>query len=303
MLTPAEFRALHRPGAPLLLPNAWDLASARWLHAAGYEVLGTTSLGVAAVAGLPDGAGVAADATLHLARRLTSAGLTVTVDIEAGFSTDPAAVGAYAAALAALGVVGVNIEDSAPDGDLLPAATTADRIAAIASAAPGLFVNARTDAFWIESSEARGDRLAEAVGRLRRYEAAGASGVFVPGVLEAEEVRTLVAATALPLNMLVQPPGGFDLRGLARLGVARVSTGSLLVRAALGAVVATLAALEPDASAQVAEPQIAEARVAGGPVSPGELDLRADRLAAARALAPVVPGYAEVADHLARTAD
>jgi hypothetical protein len=119
MLTAVEFRAMHRPGDPFVLPNAWDLASARWLHAAGHPVLGTTSLGVAVAAGLPDGAGVAAAETLDLAIRLAAADIPVTVDLEAGFSDDPEEVGSFAARLARLGVVGVNIEDSAPDGRLV----------------------------------------------------------------------------------------------------------------------------------------------------------------------------------------
>ena len=84
MLTPTEFRDMHRPGDPFVLPNAWDLASARWLHAAGNPVVGTTSLGVAVVAGLPDGAGLTAAETLGLAERLTAASIPVTVDLEAG---------------------------------------------------------------------------------------------------------------------------------------------------------------------------------------------------------------------------
>ncbi|WP_203230957.1 isocitrate lyase/phosphoenolpyruvate mutase family protein, partial [Agromyces humi] len=149
MLTREEFRALHRPGDPFVLPNAWDLASARWLTAAGFPVLGTTSLGVAVTAGLPDGAGRTAGATFALAQRLTAASIAVTVDIEAGFSDDPATVAAYVSRLAHLGVLGVNLEDSDADGRLVDPAVAAAKIAAIAAAAPAMFINARTDPFWI----------------------------------------------------------------------------------------------------------------------------------------------------------
>ena len=138
MLTPSEFRNMHRPGDPFVLPNAWDLASARWLHAAGNPVVGTTSLGVAVVAGLPDGAGLAAAETLGLVERVTAASIPVTVDLEAGFSDDPEEVGAFAARLAGLGVVGVNIEDSDVDGRLVDPDRAAAKVAAIAASAPAL---------------------------------------------------------------------------------------------------------------------------------------------------------------------
>ncbi|MBT2498388.1 isocitrate lyase/phosphoenolpyruvate mutase family protein [Agromyces sp. ISL-38] len=234
MLTPAEFERQHRPGDPLLLPNAWDLASARWLHAAGHQVVGTTSLGVAVAAGKPDGSGETAAETLDLARRITAAGIPVTVDLEAGFSEDPADVGAFAAQLASLGVVGVNIEDSDPAGRLVDAEIASAKIAAIAAAAPGLYLNARTDPFWIEAATDAAARRREAITRAHRYLAAGASGVFVPGALDAVTVAALVRDIPAPLNVLAQ--AGLTVPELADLGVARVSTGSLLFRLALGAI-------------------------------------------------------------------
>ncbi len=234
MLTPAEFRALHRPGTPIVLPNAWDLASARWLHAAGHPVLGTTSLGVAVAAGKRDGGGETADDTLELAARIAGAGIAVTVDLEAGFSDDPHEVGRYAAQLARLGVVGVNIEDSDASGRLIDVEHAAEKVAAIVASAPGLYLNARTDPFWIEGDADEAGRHAEAVSRARRYLAAGATGVFVPGALSPVDVAALVRDIPAPLNVLAQ--SGITVPELAGLGVARVSTGSLLFRLALGAI-------------------------------------------------------------------
>lgn len=233
MLTPEDFRALHRPGDPFVLPNAWDLASARWLTAQGFPVVGTTSLGVAVAAGLPDGAGRTADETLALAERLAAASIAVTVDVEAGFSEDPAAVAAYVARLAELGVLGVNLEDSDVAGRLVDPALAAAKIAAIAAAAPAIFINARTDPFWIGGHASPAERHEEAVRRTRRYLAAGATGVFVPGTLTIERIATLADEIPAPLNVLVQP--GLPLADLAAARVARVSTGSLLLRVALGA--------------------------------------------------------------------
>lgn len=234
MLKPAEFHALHRPGTPLMLPNGWDLASARWLHAAGHAAIGTTSLGVAVDAGKRDGGGETADDTFELARRITGAGIAVTVDLEAGFSDDPQAVGRFAAQLARLGVVGVNIEDSDAAGRLVDPDHAAAKVAAIAAAAPELYLNARTDAFWVGSGADDAARHAQAVSRARRYLEAGASGVFVPGTLSPAVISGLVGDIPAPLNVLVQ--AGVGVPDLARLGVARVSTGSLLFRVALGAI-------------------------------------------------------------------
>ena len=239
MLTPSEFRAMHRPGDPFVLPNAWDLASARWLHAAGHPVLGTTSLGVAVAAGLPDGAGLAAAETLDLATRLTAASIPVTVDLEAGFSDDPAEVGAFAARLARLGVVGVNIEDSGADGRLVDPDLAAAKVAAIAASAPELYLNARTDPFWIDGDAT--ERHAEAVSRARRYLSAGASGIFVPGAIPLETIAALTTDIPAPVNVLVQ--ASVPVRQLADAGVARISTGSLLFRVALGAIEAAARAV------------------------------------------------------------
>jgi 2-methylisocitrate lyase-like PEP mutase family enzyme len=234
MLTPAEFRALHRPGTPIVLPNAWDLASARWLHAARHAAIGTTSLGVALAAGKRDGGGETADDTLELARRVTGAGIAVSVDLEAGFSDDPDDVGRFAERLARLGVIGVNIEDSDASGRLVAPVLAAAKVAAIAAAAPELYLNARTDPFWIDSDAEEPARHADAVARARSYLRAGASGIFVPGELRADTVSSLVRDIPAPLNVLVQRALGVP--ELARLGVARVSTGSLLFRLAMGAI-------------------------------------------------------------------
>ena len=245
MSTAADFHAMHRPGAPFVLPNAWDLASARWLHAAGHRVIGTTSLGVAVAAGRADGAGETAAETFDLAARITAAGIPVTVDVEAGFSDDPDEVGEYARRLANLGVVGLNIEDADASGHLVDVETAARKVAAIAAAAPGLYLNARTDSFWIEGTTDVASRRRDAVNRAHRYLAAGASGVFVPGAIPLDVVAALTRDIPAPVNVLVQP--GVTVRELAAVGVARISTGSLLFRAALGAIEAVARAIRDDA--------------------------------------------------------
>jgi 2-methylisocitrate lyase-like PEP mutase family enzyme len=227
-----DFRALHRPGSPLLLPNAWDVASALALAAAGFAAVGTTSLGVAAAHGLPDGAGQGRDQTLSLVRALhRRLPIPLTVDVEGGFGGTPAEVADLAAELAGTGAAGVNIEDGRPGGTLAPPAEQAALIAAVKARVPTLFVNARTDTHWLGVSRP------ETLDRARRYLDAGADGVFVPAVSDEREIAALAASLQAPLNVLLLP--GMTVPRLAGLGVARVSTGSLLFRAALAATVTT----------------------------------------------------------------
>ncbi|MCC3773386.1 isocitrate lyase/phosphoenolpyruvate mutase family protein [Streptomyces sp. UNOB3_S3] len=230
------FARLHHQSAPLLLPNAWDHASAAALAAQGFPAIGTTSLGVAAAAGLPDGAAATAEATLALARRLGQGSFLFSVDAEGGFSDDPRDVAELARSLHAAGAAGINLEDHRPDGTLAPAELHAAKIAAVKAAAPALFVNARTDTHWLGRQED------ETAARLAVYEQAGADGVFVPGLSDPDGIGALTATLTVPLNILYTPTGP-TLADLAGLGVRRVSLGSLLYRSALTAAVATATAI------------------------------------------------------------
>lgn len=249
------FRALHRGGDPLFLPNAWDHASAAALVAQGFPAIGTTSLGVAAAVGFADGAGVTRDATLEVARRVAHLPTLVTVDLEGGFSDDADDVAALAAELVAVGVVGVNIEDGRADGSLADAALHADKVRAVKERTPELFVNARTDAVWLGTG-AR-PALPDAIRRVEAYVAAGADGVFVPGAADDATIRALVDAVGVPVNILFAP--GMRLAHLAELGVRRVSTGSLLFRVALrSAVRAAVAIRDGDPAIDLDAPSYGE---------------------------------------------
>ncbi|MCT2589757.1 cytochrome P450 [Streptomyces sp. N2-109] len=234
-----EFRLLHRAGVPLLLPNAWDHASAAALAGAGFRAVGTTSLGVAAAAGKPDGVGGTREETVRLACALTRLDALISVDIEGGFSERPEQVAALAAELAGAGVVGVNIEDGRADGTLAGQGRQCALIRAVKDAAPALFVNARTDTHWLPGP----GHAAQTAGRVAAYQQAGADGVFVPGLQDGPAIAELAAGLEVPLNIL-HSPTGLSLPALAELGVRRVSCGSLLFRAALGAAVATAEAVE-----------------------------------------------------------
>ncbi|NUP22667.1 MAG: isocitrate lyase/phosphoenolpyruvate mutase family protein [Streptomyces sp.] len=223
------FADLHHADEPLLLPNAWDHASAGMLAAQGFPAIGTTSLGVAAAAGLPDGTSDTRDETLRLSLALGSEPYLLSVDAEDGYSEDPDEVGEFARELAAVGAVGINLEDR-----LGSRALHAAKIAAVKAAAPGLFVNARTDTYWLGDGAGKGETPA----RLDAYQQAGADGVFVPGLTEPRDIAALVSRLDVPLNILYTPTGP-TLPHLADLGVRRVSLGSLLYRRALGAALET----------------------------------------------------------------
>lgn len=237
-----DFHAAHHGDVPLLLPNAWDFASAAALAAMGFEAIGTTSLGVAAAAGLPDAAGLTRDVTLALARSLVALPAHITVDIEGGFSEAPEEVAVFASRLVDLGIAGVNLEDGRPDGTLTEPGHLAEVVAAVKRRCPDLFVNARTDAYWLGLD----GPLARSLERAERYLEAGADGIFVPGAVTAADITTLVDGIDGPLNVLFSPAHS-SLDALADLGVARVSTGSLLYRASLGALTQTAAAVRDDA--------------------------------------------------------
>ncbi|MDF3293958.1 isocitrate lyase/PEP mutase family protein [Streptomyces silvisoli] len=247
----AHFRRLHHADRPLLLPNAWDHASAAALADRGFAAIGTTSLGVAAAAGLPDGTGATRERTLALARGLARLPVPVTVDIEGGFSEDPGQVAELAAELARAGVAGVNIEDGREDGRLVPVGHQCEVIEAAKQAAPRLFVNARTDTYWLADAP-----TGQTLRRAEAYQRAGADGVFVPGLTDEDTIAGLVRDLDAPLNVLYAP--GLSYERLAESGVARVSTGSLLFRVALHSALRTACAIADPAAADPGLPSYAD---------------------------------------------
>ncbi|MFJ8613693.1 isocitrate lyase/phosphoenolpyruvate mutase family protein [Streptomyces sp. NPDC093675] len=228
-----SFHDLHRQNSPLLLPNAWDVASALAFAEAGFPAIGTTSFGVAAASGSPDGGRATKDATLCLARRLQTVPAYTSVDIEDGYSDDPDQVAAYAESL---GVDGINIEDSTGE-KLIGPALHAAKVSAIKDRVPGLFVNARVDTYWLGEQAT----VEETLRRASAYVGAGADGIFVPGAADPDTLRHLAEGIGAPVNVLVHPT--LTLDELAGLGVRRVSTGSLPYRAAVDAAVRAAAAV------------------------------------------------------------
>ncbi|MGW8390997.1 isocitrate lyase/PEP mutase family protein [Pseudoduganella sp. HUAS MS19] len=211
----------------LLLANAWDASSAQAAEAAGYKAIGTSSAAIAAMLGYQDGEQLPFDELLYIVRRiLASTALPLSVDIEAGYGDSNNAVIANIARLAELGVAGINIEDSRVLGghrELLPAAHLAERLRALRPAFPRLFLNARTDTFLLGHNAA----LQETLARGRLYAAAGADGLFVPGITTPADIRELTGTIGCAVNVMCMP-GLPDFATLAKLGVRRISMGNFV---------------------------------------------------------------------------
>ncbi|WP_411293214.1 isocitrate lyase/phosphoenolpyruvate mutase family protein [Streptomyces sp. CBMA156] len=232
--TAQRFRSLHVPGTPLVLPNAWDGASARVVADAGATAIATTSAGVAWSLGHGDGDHLTRVQALGMIARITSVvDVPVTADIERGYATGPDGVAETVRGVLAAGAVGINLEDT-----LRPVAEQAERIAAAREAADGtgipLFINARIDTHRLPPGN-RAAWLDETLTRARAYAAAGADGIFVLGTPDVETVRTLVGSQSLPVNVLAGP-GALPVSELAEAGAARISAGSSIAEAAYGLV-------------------------------------------------------------------
>jgi 2-methylisocitrate lyase-like PEP mutase family enzyme len=224
-------RDLHVPGQPLVLPNAWDAASARLVEAAGFAAVATSSNAMADVLGYADGElAPVEDVLAAVARIVHAVGVPVTVDFERGYRLAPTEL---VERVVAAGAVGLNLEDSDPaSGELIDVAAQAEFLAAVrgsaAAAGVDLVINARTDAFLrrVGSPE---EQLAVSVDRGQRYLAAGADCVYPIGAAGSDVIRALVEGIPGPVNVGFSP-GMPSLAGLAALGVARVSFGPRLQR-------------------------------------------------------------------------
>jgi 2-methylisocitrate lyase-like PEP mutase family enzyme len=243
----ATFRELHHTIEPLLLPNAWDIGSALAFAAAGFPAVGTTSFGIAASAGLPDGVRYSKTVTAALVAQLCRLPVHITADVEDGYSDDPAEVAEHVAQLANLGVAGVNLEDSTA-GHLVDPSAFADKVAAVKRRSPAVFINARVDNIWL-GEQATVDAVLLRAGV---YADAGADGIFVPGLVVPDDIQTITAGIGLPVNVLAHP--SLTVAELGELGVRRVSSGSLPYRAAVDAAVNVASALRDGKQVPAATP-------------------------------------------------
>lgn len=223
----AAFRGLHVKGDPLVLHNIWDAGSAKAMADAGASAVATGSWAVAAAQGFADGEALPMADALRVAGQVAGAvEVPVTVDFEGGYALTPTEVAVNAVLLREAGAVGMNFEDRVVGGEgLHPVRDQAARIAAIRAAlGPAFFINARTDVFFCGDTAPAADLLAQAVARAKAYAEAGADGIFVPGLADADLIAQFCGAQELPVNVM-RMGDALPIEKLAKAGVARISHG------------------------------------------------------------------------------
>ncbi|PYX72570.1 MAG: isocitrate lyase/phosphoenolpyruvate mutase family protein [Acidobacteria bacterium] len=233
------FRAMHTGTGAVLLPNVWDVASARIIEEAGFQAIATTSAGIAFAQGFPDGQKIPADQMITTVAHIASAvRVPVTADVEAGYGQRPEDAARTACNVIDAGAVGMNFEDATGDSDspLTELTLQLERLRAIRETAEELRVpivlNARTDVYLLQIGDPS-RRYDEAVRRLSAFRDAGADCVFAPGVRDAETIGRFVTDLKCPVNIL-GVPGSPSVPELVKLGVKRISLGSGPMRSSLG---------------------------------------------------------------------
>jgi 2-methylisocitrate lyase-like PEP mutase family enzyme len=236
-----RFRKLHQGPRILVLPNVWDVASARILEEAGYPAIATSSAAIAFSLGHPDGQRISRDEMLDAVARIAhGVRVPVSADMESGYGSTVKDMVETAKAVIAAGAIGMNLEDVTGDDEssYVDLPLQVEKIRAIketaASAGVPIVLNARTDIYLMPIGE-EATRFEQTVERLRAYRKAGADCVFAPGVSDRDTIARLVKAVGAPLNILISA-GCPSLAELEKIGVARVSAGSAVMRATLGLV-------------------------------------------------------------------
>lgn len=226
-----SFTDLHLPGDPLVLYNIWDAGGAKAIAGAGAKAVATGSWSVAAAQGYADGQAIPLDLVLTIVSRIVATvDLPVTLDFEGGYAVTAEEVATNVARVIQTGAVGINFEDQVVGGNgLYSAPDQADRIGAIRQTAEAadlpFFINARTDLFLKEKDRGKHEALVpEAKERAAAYAEAGASGFFVPGLVDPALIEAICKATSLPVNVMMLK-GAPATKDLASLGVARISYG------------------------------------------------------------------------------
>ena len=227
------FRSLHQqPGQPLVLTNIWDPGSARLVESLGAKAVATTSAGVAWSLGYPDGNRLPIAELAHVVRGIVRVvRVPLTIDVEAGYSDDPAAVAELLEPVFDAGIAGINLEDGADAPSVLAMKIEAIR-QSTASKGLDVFINVRTDVY-LRNLSPDDQKVSETLRRATIYRSAGADGLFVPGLADATQIANVAAGTELPLNLMSVPQLP-RLQELARLNVRRLSAGSALAQVLWG---------------------------------------------------------------------
>jgi 2-methylisocitrate lyase-like PEP mutase family enzyme len=249
------FRALHQRDHAFIIPNPWDIGTARMLAHLGFEALASTSGGYANSVGLLDGA-VGRDAMLaHVSALASATDLPVSADLENGYADAPEQVAETIRLAAAAGVVGGSIEDATgrEDDPIYDHVLAAERVRAAAESARALSFPFTLTARAENYINGRPD-LRDTIQRLQAYQQAGADVLYAPGLTSKDDIATLVRSVDRPVNVLMGIPGAsLNLAALSALGVRRVSVGSALTRAALGAFLRAAREMQQDGTFTFAE--------------------------------------------------
>lgn len=248
------FRALHASADGFVMPNPWDVGTARALELLGFQALATTSAGFSFSRGKPDNSVPREPLLVHLAEIAAATRLPVSADLENGFGDAPKDVAQTILLAAEAGVVGGSIEDTTgrSDDPLYAREFAADRIRAAAEAARSLrfpfTLTARAENYFIGRPD-----LADTIGRLQAYQEAGADVLYAPGLTNQEDIATVVREVDRPLNVLIGFPGiALSVNDLTHLGVRRISVGGSLARAAFGEFLRAATELRHDGTATYA---------------------------------------------------
>ncbi len=230
----ATFRDLHASGC-FVIPNPWDVGSAKYLYKLGFRALATTSAGFAFARGLPDGAVSRDEMLTHISEIASATDLPVNADFGSGFADEPEGVVENVTACLATGVAGLSIEDATGEAStgLYEFSLAVDRIraarGAIDKSGSGVLLTARAECYLVNHPEA----FAESVRRLQAYAEVGADVLYAPGVTKRDEMQAIVSAVApKPVNILMSSDTGLHVSDLAEMGVRRISVGSSLARSA-----------------------------------------------------------------------
>jgi 2-methylisocitrate lyase-like PEP mutase family enzyme len=250
MKTFEYFHRLHSNTQPLLIGNVWDAHSARMFEQHGFKAVATSSAAFANTFGYEDGEQLPFDLLVQIAKRIAEViSIPLSVDIEGGFARDGKQIAKHIECLHDVGVVGINIEDSLPGKPrtMQPTEDFARVLTEIVNHLSkkniGVFINVRTDGFLQGLTNA----LSETTSRIKVYAATGAHGIFVPCITNPDDIRQVVAATQLPINVMCMPQLP-SFTKLQALGVKRISMGNFLHQHLTKAFVTTLKNIEKDQS-------------------------------------------------------
>lgn len=230
MINFEKFVALHHHDAPLLLGNVWDVNSARIFEGRGFQAIGTSSAAIANMLGYADGEEVSFSELLYIVKRvIANTSIPLSVDLEGGYGKTTSEVIGHVEQLYQLGVAGINIEDSVvhKDREILEASNFVQVISGIKEymhkKRMDLFLNVRTDTFLLSVE----NPLEETLKRITAFEEAGADGIFVPCITKENDIKTVVSATNLPINVMCMPELP-SFQRLTDLGVKRISMGNFI---------------------------------------------------------------------------